>query len=266
VNLDVQFGRIKLEIVAADFLGAIHGRVGVGEQHVGVRPVIGIIGEPDAASHLKIVPVDVDRLGDRGSDLLQSRGNDVDVLGLIEEQDNEFIAAEPHHGVARAYPIRHAMGDNFEEFVAGVVAEAVVDEFEIVEVDEYDGHPTIVALRVQHRLRQAILEQRAVRQPGQRIVVGHEMDAVFGKLAFDGDPGDPRGDIDEAGFRRAWFARLFRIHGERAKHRAAMRQDRRRPARAKAMRSRQFPIVGPQRIIGNVGDDDRFPSIGGGTA
>ena len=51
VNLDVQLGRVELEIVAADFLGAIHRRVGIGQQRVGVRPIIGIVRDADAACH-----------------------------------------------------------------------------------------------------------------------------------------------------------------------------------------------------------------------
>ena len=41
VRLGVQLGRIELEIVAADFLGAIHRRVGVGQQRIGVGPSSG---------------------------------------------------------------------------------------------------------------------------------------------------------------------------------------------------------------------------------
>ena len=53
VDLGVQLGRVELEIVAADFLGAVHRRVGVGEQRLGVRAVVGIVGDAQAARHAK---------------------------------------------------------------------------------------------------------------------------------------------------------------------------------------------------------------------
>ena len=61
-------------------------------------------------------------------------------------------------------------------------------------------------------------------------MVGHEMNAVFGELAFDRDAGDAGRDIDEAHLGVGRFAHFLRIHRERAENRALMRQDRRRPA------------------------------------
>ena len=104
----------------------------------------------------------------------------------------------------------------FKQFVAGVVAQAVVDEFEIVEIDEHHRHPAVVSLGMQHGLRQTVFEQGAVGQPGQRVMVGHEMNAVFGQLAFDRDAGDARGDIDEARLGVGRFAHRRRIHREGA--------------------------------------------------
>ena len=151
-------------------------------------------------------------------------------LGLIEENDDELVAAEPHDRVGRPDAIDHAFGDGFQQLVARVVPQAVVDEFEIVEIDEQHRHPTVVALRIQHGLRQAVVEQGAVGKPGQRVMVGHEMNAVFGQLAFDRDAGDAGRDIDEAHLGVGRFARFLRIHREYAENRALMRQDRRRPA------------------------------------
>ena len=65
VDLGVQFGRIELEIVAADFLRAVHRRVGVGHQRVGVAAVVGIVRDPDAARHSEIVTFKANRLADR---------------------------------------------------------------------------------------------------------------------------------------------------------------------------------------------------------
>jgi hypothetical protein len=44
------------------------------------------------------------------------------------------------------------------------VTEAVIDCFEIVEVNENNRYPGIVALRLENRLGQAVLEKAAVGQ------------------------------------------------------------------------------------------------------
>ena len=127
----------------------------------------------------------------------------VGVLGLIGKDDHEFVAAQAHDGVGRADALAHPFGDGFQQFVAGVVAEAVVDEFEIVEIDEQPPSPSD---RIVERRRKAwdktVVEQGAVGKSGQRIMVGHELNAIFGELAFDGDAGDMGGDIEEAHFDR----------------------------------------------------------------
>ena len=100
--------------------------------------------------------------------------------------------------------IRRAIG--FEQLVAGIVPQAVVDVFEIVEIDEGDRRPAVVALGEQDRLGQSVVQQGAVGKPGQRVMGRHELDAVFGELAFDGDAGDLGGDIDETRLRRSRLA------------------------------------------------------------
>ena len=61
-------------------------------------------------------------------------------------------------------------------------------------------------------------------------MVGHELNTVFGKFAFDRDAGEVRGDVDEARLGLGRFAHGLRIHREGAEDGALMRQDRRRPA------------------------------------
>ena len=68
-----------------------------------------------------------DPLGDPGRAALAA-----DVLG----QDRELVAAEAGDRVARAQRLLEPRGDRREQLVAGRVAEAVVDELELVEVEE----------------------------------------------------------------------------------------------------------------------------------
>ena len=61
-----------------------------------------------------------------------------DVRPSAVEEDREFIAAEACGGVICAYARGDPPGDFGEQFVARLVAEGVVDGFEVVKVDEQD--------------------------------------------------------------------------------------------------------------------------------
>ncbi|MNT16549.1 hypothetical protein D3C72_1516580 [compost metagenome] len=64
------------------------------------------------------------------------------------------------------------------------MAQAVVDEFEAVEVDQQDPQRAVLAARQGHRLRQAVAQQGAVGQARQHVVVGDVLDLLLGQLAF----------------------------------------------------------------------------------
>ena len=60
--------------------------------------------------------------------------------------------------------------DDLQDVVAGGVAERVVDLLEAVEVHQHDGDAAALALGGQQRLLDAVVEEDAVRQLGQRVV------------------------------------------------------------------------------------------------
>ena len=66
--------------------------------------------------------------------------------------------------------------------------EGVVDDLEAVEVQEEDGEPLVVAVRLRHGERQAVVEEQPVGQVRQRIVKGEVLDLLLGPLAL--------GDVD----------------------------------------------------------------------
>ena len=60
-DLLIEVGRIKLDAIAAGLFGAIHRRVGVGEQRVHVLAVVGEGRDADAGGHPERVSVDDER-------------------------------------------------------------------------------------------------------------------------------------------------------------------------------------------------------------
>ncbi|MNF82366.1 hypothetical protein D3C84_646700 [compost metagenome] len=67
--------------------------------------------------------------------------------------------------------------------VAGLVAELLVDTFEVVQADADHRDPTLQATGIHQNLVQLLLQLLTVRQAGEEVVLGHAQQAVFGLVA-----------------------------------------------------------------------------------
>ena len=77
-------------------------------------------------------------------------------------------------------PLRHLA----QHRVAGGVAEAVVDGLEVVEVDEHDADRPAAAERAHERMLDAVGEERAVGELGDRVVEGLVGELILERLAL----------------------------------------------------------------------------------
>ena len=93
-----------------------------------------------------------------------------------------------------------ALRDRLQQLVAARVAERVVDDLEAVEVEEQDRGAAlgVVALGAADRLVEAVEEEHAVGQPGERVVQRVVLQALLG-LAAVGDVGDAADDRGSRG-------------------------------------------------------------------
>ena len=82
-----------------------------------------------------------------------------------------------------AQALAQPVADRPEEHVADRVAEAVVHGLEVVEVDEEDGDAAALANGARQRVLEAVLEQGAVREPGQAVVEGQVAELALEPLA-----------------------------------------------------------------------------------
>ena len=71
-----------------------------------------------------------------------------------------------------------------QQHVADRVSERVVDVLEAVEIEEQHRKLAAAPMRAGDRLSDAVGEQRAVRQSGQRVVVRHVDDPLVGETPF----------------------------------------------------------------------------------
>ena len=160
-------------------------RLSAGAPSVGytATPMLQVTEEFLGAEHDRLrPPQSITRCTISGVELL------VAVLGLT--MHDEFVARQARHGVGVAQRRAQARGDRHQQHVAGLVAHAVVDELEAVEVDQHDPHRLAAALGRGDRLAEAVLQQAAVGQAGQHVVLGDVVDALFAQRARQRVVGD----------------------------------------------------------------------------
>ena len=174
-------------------LRAVHRDVGVAH-HLLRRGLRGRERDPDRGADEQLAPVDHERRLQAVQDALGDDRGLARVADVVE-QERELVAGEPGDGVVRPQrglqPSRHRL----QQLVAARVAEAVVDDLEAVEVEEQHGRAAlgVMALGAPDRLVQAVQEQDAVGQAGERVVERVVLQAALG-LAAVGDVGDRADD------------------------------------------------------------------------
>src|SRR6185312_11624660 len=90
----------------------------------------------------------------------------------IGQEDGELVAAQAGDGGRVLDGVDEPAGGLDHERVAGRVAEAVVHELEVVQVDEEHRGAAPCALRAVDGLAHALLEHGPVGQAGERVVLG----------------------------------------------------------------------------------------------
>ncbi|MDQ4024500.1 MAG: hypothetical protein M3217_03260, partial [Actinomycetota bacterium] len=169
----------------ARLLGYVHRDVGV-TQELDWSAALPSVAERDTETGFQEQPMLAHH--QRGLQLIEDAvGYPGRVRGISQplRQDHELITSEPRDGVGRirralgqsdsgdgvlaAHSGAQPLGDAQQHFVAHLVSEAVVDRFEVVEVDEQDRESFAAARLAGQRLAEAIEEQPAVGQARKRI-------------------------------------------------------------------------------------------------
>ena len=106
----------------------------------------------------------------------------------VFEHHDKLIATETRYRVALANAGHQPAADTFEQQVADVMAQRVVEVFEVVKIDEQQGPVFLAAPAGDHRLGQPVQQQAAIRQAGQGVVKRQALGFVFVALLL-GDVG-----------------------------------------------------------------------------
>jgi hypothetical protein len=107
----------------------------------------------------------------------------VGLCGQSLANDDELVSPESTDGVARADPRAQAPRDFDEEEVPRRVAQAVIDEFELIDVEKQHRDPGVCVMGRGQSVRQAVEEECAIRQLGQRVMEGSPNQLLLRVLA-----------------------------------------------------------------------------------
>jgi hypothetical protein len=100
----------------------------------------------------------------------QPFGDKGTLLARSFAQDGELVSPEAREGVVLAHCRLHPLSSRQEQSVTDAVSQAVIDQFEAVEVHEEHRDGVAVAVQAGERVAEPVEEERPVRQARQRIV------------------------------------------------------------------------------------------------
>ncbi|MNM82844.1 hypothetical protein D3C81_948870 [compost metagenome] len=165
-----QVGTEKTQPVPAATLGLIQRQIGVFQQFLAGLAVFRKQADADAGGHDHAPAGQLDGLLHFQHDALGHLPRFVTITQVDEQA--ELVAAEASdHILMTANRALDVPGKHFEQFVTGIVAKAVVDPLEMVDVQEHDRqHPAFVGF-LDEFFSEDLVEPAAVDQVGQRIVV-----------------------------------------------------------------------------------------------
>ncbi len=164
-------------LVSAGFLGAMQRGIGPA-QHFARRIVAAVGAERDAdarrqgdflvsGKHEGQAQVGVDFLG-YGQGAVGSR---FPMAVQTLQQDGEFVGAHARQGVAIAQQPEQAAAQGDQQGIAHRMAARIVEHLEAVDIDQQQRAVGSLAQRQRQRQIQAVFEQHAIGQSGQRVVM-----------------------------------------------------------------------------------------------
>ncbi len=160
--------------VPPPLLDMIHGQIGLAQQFVMVRIVVGENGDPDTRRHMDRKVAKLERGGEFVDDPLRNRCRPLSVPGRMDD-DGKLVATEPGDDVVLPEHAMDPLGEGLDQGIAGGMTEGVVDGLETIDVEEHDrvAPPPIPALLESLEVSP---EHGPVVQTGQLITIGQVLE------------------------------------------------------------------------------------------
>ena len=232
----------------------LQGRFGILEQGVRVGAIVGEQGNAGLGGDPELGAAHHVRRSEAFREPLLDESRDFALGAHARAHDREAVGADPRHP-DRTRVALDALGDLFEQLVARLPAEGVVDDLEPVDVHHGNGEPALLALGRAHVLDEALVEQAAVGEAGERVVIGEVIELLRLRDVVERKR-DVTGEFDEElHFLLIEETDLRRIQGQHADS-LPRHQQRQHDQRMKAAH-RGFLAQQDPRILRHVLDDHR---------
>ena len=176
----VHFGFIKTDL-RVFALGVVHRGIRALGDVLRSRAVVRIERDADGCRCQQFIAIQCNRFVQRSHDFLRNRQRRP-VPVAVSQYDGKLVATEPRHGIGFAHRFPDALRDLPQQIIACRMPVSVVDIFETVQVDEQQRETFVFTPRLRDGLLQAILEQTAVGQVGERVVKSHLMQLALHPL------------------------------------------------------------------------------------
>ena len=161
-----------MQAVAPGVLGLVQRQVGSFQQLFAGVAVLGKQADADAGGHHHAPASQLDGLFHLLHDALGHLPGFVAVMN--SDQNAEFIAAKACHYIfMAAYRALDMPGQHREQLVARIVAKAVIDALEVINVEKDYRQHALASGFFRNLFREDLIETTAVEQAGQCIEVGH---------------------------------------------------------------------------------------------
>ena len=171
MGLAVELSGEKLEIVAADLLGPVHGHVGILDQNVRVNAVNRRDGDADAAGDKELNVFVIKGLAHGLEQPVRYQGDSVERIN-IRQKNQEFVTTLPGQRIPQAQQHLEPVGEFDQQLIASGMAKAVVDVLEVVQIEKHQRHLVALAVHVVQGHLQPVIEEDAVGQAGEGVMLG----------------------------------------------------------------------------------------------
>ena len=179
----------EIQAVASVVLGLVEGQVGMLEQLFGCAAIVREDTYTNAGGHDHVPSAQVDGVFHPLHDAL---GQVAGFVAAVQAGDHaELVATKTRNQVVAAGSGLDVVGDYLEQLVTGVVAEAVVDALEMVDVEEHHGQAVFAGLSFDQTLGENLVESAAVEQVGQGIIVRRLLQRSAGLVQLAEQYADP---------------------------------------------------------------------------
>ena len=188
-------------------------------------------------------------------------------LGIQQRGHHKLVTVKAPCHAATAHQIPDTSGHLTQQRIPIGMAEGVIDILEPVQIQIQDGDVLAGLLCSVQQLRDLRLQQAAIGQTGQRVIVGQLLDPLARLFPLHGQSAQVSTRLHQllmetGGHEGAVF---LVIEGEGTQHLAVFLQDGRRPADLVAQRPYQRLEIGPQGIGLDIRHQHGLLAPGGGT-